>query len=84
MWRVLWLSPDPKTPGKATGSQVYELEALEGGKLNPQRLQFINMLNGKNDKPVIPNIFPKFLKVSSHGTATVVPHLMEPIGKSLK
>jgi len=48
MWRVLWLSPDPMTPGKATGSQVYELEALEGGKLNPQRLQFINMLNGKN------------------------------------
>jgi len=77
------LSPNPKTSGEASNSQVYELEALADGKPNPQRQLLINMLlNGTHDKPLIPNIFPKFLRVSNRGTATPITQLMQPIGKS--
>jgi hypothetical protein len=77
------LSPNPKTPGEAGDSRVYELEALVDGKRNPQRQLLINMLlNGTRDKALIPNIFPKFLKVSNRGTATPITQLMQPLGKS--
>ena len=82
-WTVSRLSPNPKTPGKASDSHVYELEAHVDGKPNPQRQLLIKMLsNGTRDKALIPNIFPKFLKVSNRGTATPITQLMEPIGKS--
>jgi len=77
------LSPNPKTPGEARDSSVHELEAVVDGKPNPQRQHLINMLlNGAHEKALIPNIFPKFLKVSNRGTATPITQLMEPIGKS--
>jgi len=82
-WIVSRLSPNPKTPGEASDSHVYELEAYVDGKPNPQRQHLINMLlNGTNDKALVPNIFPKFLKVSNRGTATPITQLMKPIGKS--
>jgi hypothetical protein len=82
-WRVSRLSPNPKTPGEASDSHVYELEAEVDGKPNPQRQNLINMLlNGTDDTALIPNIFPKFLKVSNRGTATPITQLMKPIGKS--
>jgi hypothetical protein len=75
-------SPNPKTPGEASNSNVYKLEALVDGKPNPQRQHLINMLlNGTHEKAFIPNIFPKFLKVSNRGTAVPITQLMEPIGK---
>ena len=65
-WRVSRLSPDPKTPGEASDSHVYELEADVAGKSNLQRQYLINMLlKGTHDTSLIPNIFPKFLKVSN-------------------
>jgi hypothetical protein len=82
-WHVSRLSPNPKTPGEASDSHVYELEADVADKPNPQRQHLINMLlNGTHDTALIPNIFPKFLKVSNRGTATPITQLMEPIGKS--
>jgi hypothetical protein len=81
-WTVSRLSPNPKTPGEASDSHVYELDALVDGKPNPQRQLLVNMLNGARDKAFIPNIFPKFLKVSNRGTATPITQLMDPICKS--
>jgi hypothetical protein len=53
------------------------------GKPNPPRQNLINMLkNGTRDMALIPNIFPKFLKVSNRGTAVAINQLMNPIGKS--
>lgn len=81
-WTVSRSSPNPKTPGEASDSHVYELEAFVDGKPNPQRQFLTNMLlNGTHDKALIPNIFPKFLKVSNRGTATPITQLMEPVGK---
>jgi len=82
-WTVSRSSPNPKAPGEASDFHVYNLEALVDGKSNPQRQLLINMLNGTRDKALIPNIFPKFLKVSNRGTAAPITQLMEPIGKSL-
>jgi hypothetical protein len=76
------LSTNPNTPGEASDSHVHELKAFVDGKPNPQRQFLLNMLNGTDDKALIPNIFPKFLKVSNRGTATPITQLMRPIGKS--
>ena len=76
------MTPNLKMPVKASDSHMYKLEALTDGKPNPQRQSLINMLSGRRDKAWIPNIFPKFLKISSSGIATPINLLMEPIGKS--
>jgi hypothetical protein len=81
-WTVSRSSPNPKTPGEASDYHVYDLVALVDGKPNPQRQLLVNMLNETHDKALIPNIFPKFLKVSNRGTATPITQLMEPFGKS--
>lgn len=81
-WHVSRLNPNPKTTGEASSSQVYELEADVDGKPNPQRQNLIKMLNGTHVSTLIPNIFPKFLKVSNRGMATPITQLMAPIGMS--
>lgn len=81
-WHVSRLNPNPKTTGEASSSHVYDLEADVDGKPNPQRQNLIKMLNGTNVSTLIPNIFPKFLKVSNRGMATPITQLMAPLGKS--
>jgi hypothetical protein len=76
------LNPNPKATGEASDNHVYELKAEEDGKPNPQRENLIKMLNGTHAMALIPNIFPKFLKVSNRGLATPITQLMKPIGKS--
>lgn len=81
MWHVSRLNPNPKTTGEARDYHVYELEAEVDGKPSPQRDNLIKMLNGTHVTALIPNIFPKFLKISNRGMATPVTQLMERIGK---
>jgi hypothetical protein len=81
-WHVSRLNPNPKTTGEASDSHVYQLMAEVDGKPNPERQNLIKMLNGTHATALIPNIFPKFLKVSNRGIATPITQLMKPIGKS--
>jgi hypothetical protein len=82
-WTVSRSNPNPKTSGEASESVVYDLMPPVDGKLNPPRQNLINMLkNEAHDMALIPNIFPKFLKVSNRGTAVAINQLMNPIGKS--
>jgi hypothetical protein len=72
-------SPNPKTRGEASDYHVYVQEPPVDGKPNCQRQNLARMLvNGTCDMALIPNIFPKFLKVSNHGTP--ITQLMNPIG----
>ncbi|XP_023706983.1 piezo-type mechanosensitive ion channel component isoform X4 [Cryptotermes secundus] len=82
-WHVSRLNPNPKTTGEASSSHVYELEADVDGKSNPQRQNLIKMLNGTHVSTLIPNIFPKFLKVSNRGMATPITQLMAPLASPL-
>ena len=81
-WHVSRNNPNPKTTGEAIDKYEYEMPADIDGKPNPQRQNLLNMLiNHTQDTAVIPNIFPKFLKITNRGKATPISQLMEIISK---
>uniref|UniRef100_A0A1B6DCY7 Uncharacterized protein n=1 Tax=Clastoptera arizonana TaxID=38151 RepID=A0A1B6DCY7_9HEMI len=63
-WTVSRHSDSPEQPGTITDSQEITLTAD-----NPERKKLVDMLNNTNtnDSIIIPNILPKFLKISTKG-----------------
>ncbi|XP_059490786.1 piezo-type mechanosensitive ion channel component-like isoform X3 [Neocloeon triangulifer] len=82
-WMVSRHSDNPSTVPVVTETQTNFLMAtLPNGERNPERLTLANMLNdsynGSLLKPLrLQNLFPKFIKVSNRGKATVVTQLMK-------
>ncbi|XP_054282904.1 piezo-type mechanosensitive ion channel component isoform X3 [Macrosteles quadrilineatus] len=76
-WTVSRHTNNPETPGVLTESQETILEAN-----NTDRQTLVQMLNQTNvaNHMVIPNLMPKFIKVSSTGIASPITQLMQGTG----
>ncbi|CAB3377428.1 Hypothetical predicted protein [Cloeon dipterum] len=82
LWTVSRHSDNPAVVPIVTETQTNFLAStLPNGERNPERLTLANMLNDTFNGTIRPlrlqNLFPKFVKVSNRGKATVVTQLMK-------
>lgn len=72
-WTIKRPSNSPDIASECKDKREVNLEAYQGNKRNPVREQLVSILNGTlNQSQVIPNLFPKFLKITNKGQAEYV------------
>ncbi|MPC15684.1 Piezo-type mechanosensitive ion channel component [Portunus trituberculatus] len=76
-WTVKRPSNSPDIASECKAKREVNLEAYKGQVRNPVREKLVRILEGELDQnPVlIPNLFPKFLKITNKGQAIYIPQL---------